>query len=182
MTTHPLTIYLNDCRSRRGTGATTPETSLYPPLETLLNAVGHGLKPRVHCFMSLKNQGAGMPDGGLFTPEQIARGVDQPPPGQQPTRGVIECKKPKDDVLALADTKQVSDYWSKYNQVLVTNYWEFLLLGRDEHGHPVGTSTIDLPTPRRSSGSGPPIQPRPPPRTATVCSTSSRAACAARPR
>ena len=123
-----------------------------------------------------------MPDDGPFTPEQIARGVDQPPPGQQPTRGVIECKKPKDDVLAIADTKQVSDYWSKYNQVLVTNYWEFLLLGRDKHGHPVGTSTIDLPTPRRSSGSGPPIQPRPPPRTATVCSTSSRAACAARPR
>jgi hypothetical protein len=47
MTTHPLASYLNDCRSRRGTGATTRETSLYPPLEALLNAAGHTLKPRV---------------------------------------------------------------------------------------------------------------------------------------
>src|SRR5207245_376995 len=28
ITTHPLAVYLNDCRSRRGTGATTAETSL----------------------------------------------------------------------------------------------------------------------------------------------------------
>jgi hypothetical protein len=68
MTTHPLAFYLNECRSRRSTGATTPETSLYGPLETLLNAVGHRLKPRVRCFMSLKNHGARTPDGGLFTP------------------------------------------------------------------------------------------------------------------
>jgi hypothetical protein len=137
MTTHPLATYLNDCRSRRGTGATTAETSLYPPLEALLNVVGHGLKPRVRCFMSLTNQGAGLLDGGLFTPEQIARGAEEPPPGQAPSRGVIECKKPKDEVPAIANTQQVSDYWDRYNQVLVTNYREFLLLGRDEHGKPV---------------------------------------------
>jgi len=137
MTTHPLATYLNDCRSRRGTGATTPETSLYSPLEALLNAAGHALKPRVHCFMSLKNQGAGLPDGGLFTPDQIARGADEPPAGQAPGRGVIECKPPKADVLAVADTTQVSDYWDRYSQVLVTNYREFLLLGRDDHGKPV---------------------------------------------
>src|SRR5260370_38520461 len=136
MTTHPLALYLNECRSRRSTGATTPETSLYGPLETLLNAVGHGLKPRVRCFMSLKNQGAGMPDGGLFTPDQMTRGTDEPPAGQPPNRGVIECKRPKDDVIAIADTTQVSDYWNRYNQVLVTNYREFLLLGRDDHGNP----------------------------------------------
>ena len=137
MTTHPLAIYLNDCRSRRGTGATTAETSLYPPLEALLNAAGHALKPRVRCFMSLKNQGAGLPDGGLFTPDQIPRGTEELPAGQTPSRGVIECKKPKDDVLAVAATEQVSDYWDRYNQVLVTNYREFLLLGRDDLGKPV---------------------------------------------
>src|SRR5262249_51735484 len=137
MTTHPLAIYLSDCRSRRATGATTAETSLYPPLEALLNAAGHALKPRVHCFMSLKDQGAGLPDGGLFTPDQISRDATQPPAGQTPSRGVIECKKPKDDVLAIADTQQVSKYWDRYNQVLVTNYWEFLLLGRDDRGRPV---------------------------------------------
>jgi hypothetical protein len=87
--------------------------------------------------MSLKNQGAGMPDGGLFTPDQIARGTDEPPPGQAPSRGVIECKKPKEKVVDVAETEQVSNYWDRYNQVLVTNYREFLLLGRDDHGRPV---------------------------------------------
>jgi hypothetical protein len=137
MSTHPLALYLGDCRARRGTGATTPETSLYPPLEALLTAVGHKLKPRVRCFMSLRNQGAGMPDGGLFTPDQIARGASEPPEGQNPSRGVIECKPPKDDVLAIADTRQVSTYWNRYNQVLVTNYREFVLIGRDDRGLPV---------------------------------------------
>jgi hypothetical protein len=87
--------------------------------------------------MNLKNQGAGMPDGGLFTPDQIAKGSAEPPPGQPPSRGVIECKPPKDDVIEIAQTEQVSDYWSRYNQVLVTNYREFLLIGRDAQGRPV---------------------------------------------
>jgi hypothetical protein len=73
---------LTDCRSRHATGATTKETSLYPPLEALLNAAGNNLKPRARCFMGLKNQGAGMPDGGLFTPDQIMRGAEEPPAGQ----------------------------------------------------------------------------------------------------
>jgi hypothetical protein len=137
MTPHPLANYLNDCRSCRGTGATTGETSLYPPLEALFNAAGQTLKPRVRCFMSLKNQGAGLPDGGLFTPDQIPRGTDELPAGQTPSRGVIECKKPKEDVLAIAETEQVSGYRDRYNQVLVTNYREFLLIGRDDHGKPV---------------------------------------------
>jgi hypothetical protein len=91
----------------------TPETSLYPPLETLLNTAGHTLKPRVRCFMGLQEQGAGMPDGGLFTPDQIARGATKPPEGQPHARGVIECKPPKQDVLDIADTKQVTTYWNK---------------------------------------------------------------------
>lgn len=52
MPIHPLATYLSDCRDRRATGATTPETSLYLPLETLLNAASAAakLKPRVVCF------------------------------------------------------------------------------------------------------------------------------------
>jgi hypothetical protein len=38
MPTHPLADCLADCRARRGTGAVTPESSLYPPLEHLLKA------------------------------------------------------------------------------------------------------------------------------------------------
>jgi hypothetical protein len=108
MTTHPLAIYLTECRSRRRTGATTPETSLYSPLETLLNTVGHTLKPRVRCFMSLKNQGAGMPDGGLFTPDQITRGTDDPPAGQPPNRGVIPFKDWWPDVRSRAQVSHPS--------------------------------------------------------------------------
>jgi len=137
MAAHVLANYLIDCRNRRGTGATTPETSLYSPLEDLLSAAGAKLVPRVHCFMNLKNQGAGMPDGGLFTKDQIPRGAEAPRDGQSPARGVIECKPPKVDVLEIADTRQVSDYWEHYNQVLVTNYREFVLIGRDEAGQPV---------------------------------------------
>lgn len=75
-----------------------------------------------------------MPDGGLFTPDQILRGADEPPPGQVPARGAIECKKPKDKLLDVVDSPQVSRYWDRFNQVLVTNYREFLLVGRDESG------------------------------------------------
>ena len=82
MTNHPLAIYLEDCLARRKTGATTPETSLYNPLETLLNAVGSKLKkPRVRCFMNLKDQDAGLPDGGLFTPDQFEKGNEETPTG-----------------------------------------------------------------------------------------------------
>ena len=35
-----LTAYLEDCLSRYKTGAITPESSLYSPLESLLNVVG----------------------------------------------------------------------------------------------------------------------------------------------
>jgi hypothetical protein len=40
MHNHPLVDYLTDCRSRHRTGAVTPETSYYGPLETLLSAAG----------------------------------------------------------------------------------------------------------------------------------------------
>jgi hypothetical protein len=131
---HPVETYLRDCHAHRGVGALTPETSLYAPLAVLLTAVGHTLKPRVRCFMSLRIQDGNMPDGGLFTQDQIRRGSDEPPAGQAPARGVIECKRPRDEVLAVADSPQVSRYWDRHEQVLVTNYREFLLLGRDHNG------------------------------------------------
>ena len=138
MPIHPLATYLEECRARYKTGADTPETSLYNPLETLLNEVGHKLKkPRVHCFMNLKNQDGDMPDGGLFTPDQFPRGEDEPMPGRKPSHGVIECKKPADDIDLTANSDQVSRYWKHFNQVLVTNYREFVLIGRDDKGNSV---------------------------------------------
>ena len=89
---HPLETYLRDLRDIRSTGAAVKETSYYPPLANLLNAVGQSLKPRVRCVINLKNQGAGLPDGGLFTPDQLQKGGDEPLDGQKPGRGAIECK------------------------------------------------------------------------------------------
>ena len=52
-------------------GGGVAETSGYAALANLLNEVGGGLKPKVRCFMNLKNRGAGLPDGGLFTADQL---------------------------------------------------------------------------------------------------------------
>jgi hypothetical protein len=68
---HALETYLRDLSDIRSTGAAVKETSYYPPLANLLNTVGQTLKPRVRCVINLKNQGAGMPDGGLFTLEGV---------------------------------------------------------------------------------------------------------------
>ena len=103
MSAHPLERYLAACRVAHATRAATPETAYYPAFQSLLDSAGGGLKPRVHCVMGLKDQGAGMPDGGFFTPYQFARGEDfRLKPGQVagPSRGVVECLPPKADVLA----------------------------------------------------------------------------------
>ncbi len=88
----PLEQYLRDVSGNRSTGAATDETAHYTPLANLLNAVGDGLKPRVRCVMGLKDQGAGMPGGGLFTPDQYQRGADQPLPGKLPADGSVALK------------------------------------------------------------------------------------------
>lgn len=131
MSTHALEKYLTGCSQIYATGAATEETAYYPVLKSLLDSAGGGIRPRVLCVMGMKNQGAGFPDGGLFTSNQFVTGADKPKAGQIPSRGVIECKSPKEDVLKIADTKQVTGYWERYNQVLVTNYREFLLVGRE---------------------------------------------------
>ncbi len=141
---HPLQTYLSELHDIRSTGAAVKETSYYPPLANLFNAVGQTIKPRVRCVINLKNQGAGMPDGGLFTPDKLQRGADVPLDGQPPARGAIECKSTKEDAWIIADTEQVSNYWKKYRQGLVTNYRDFVLIGQDADGHPVTLETYRL--------------------------------------
>ncbi|HEV3261863.1 MAG TPA: hypothetical protein VG013_33745 [Gemmataceae bacterium] len=41
----------------------------------------------------------------------------------------------------VADGEQVSRYWGKYRQVLVTNYRDFVLVGQDPEGRPVKLET-----------------------------------------
>jgi hypothetical protein len=138
-----LETYLRELREIRSSGAAVKETSFYGPLANLLNEVGKTLKPRVRCIISLKNQGAGLPDGGLFTLDQLQAGSD-PLPGQVPGRGVIEVKGTGDDVMAVADSEQVVRYWERYRQVFVTNYRDFVLVGRDADGRRVTLETYRL--------------------------------------
>jgi len=141
----PVETYFKDLHEIRATGAGVPETSYYGALERLLNEVGKKLKPKVRCVLSLRNRGAGLPDGGLFTAYQFRRRADaEPLPGQKPERGAIEVKPTSDDAWVVADSRQVTRYWNEYRQVLVTNYRDFVLVGRDDRGKPVKLETIRL--------------------------------------
>ncbi len=140
-----LETYLRELRDIRSTGSGVKETSYYPALSNLFNEVGKRLKPRVRCIINLANRGAGLPDGGLFTAEQFQKPSDaEPLPGQPPARGVIEVKPAKDDAWTTADGEQVSRYWGKYRQVLVTNYRDFVLVGQDAEGKPAKLESFRL--------------------------------------
>jgi hypothetical protein len=140
---HPLETYLRELREIRSTGSALQETSYYPALANLLNTVGQSLKPRVRCVINLRNQGAGLPDGGLFTADQLQWRIDEPLDGQPPGRSAIECKGTRDDAVVTAAGDQLTRYWQKYRQVLVSNYRDFVLVGADEAtGRPIKRETL----------------------------------------
>ena len=133
----PLETYLRELRDIRSSGAGVKETSYYPALSNLLNEVGRTLQPKVRCIINLKNRGAGIPDGGLFTADQFHKASGQDPiPGQIPSRGAIEVKGPDADAWSVADGEQIERYLKRYGQVLVTNYRDFILVGQDAEGQP----------------------------------------------
>ena len=140
-----LTEYLIALKTIRATGAGVTETSYYPALSNLFNAVGKTLKPKVRCIININNQGAGIPDGGLFTAEQFQRQADvSPKGGQLPARGAIEAKGTKPNVKAIATSKQVKGYLNKYGIVIVTNLREFLIVERGPMGEPVEREAFAL--------------------------------------
>ena len=59
-------------------------------------------------------------------------------------RGVIEIKPPNEDAWAIASGEQVSRYWGKYGLVLVTNYRDFVLIGKDSQGRSEKLETYRL--------------------------------------
>src|ERR1019366_3075171 len=126
---------LTELRETRDSAAAPRETSGYGTLAKLLEAVGHSLKPKVHCIIQLKNSGAGLPDGGLFTPDQLKNADEEAPlRGLNPARGVIEVKAASEELANIAPTEQVKEYLAHYGQVLLTNYRDFLLLKRGPGG------------------------------------------------
>jgi hypothetical protein len=116
----------------RGTGGATKETSYYSALENLLNQFGHTLRPMVICNGQLRNEGAGNPDFGLYTKNQIQGG--EPRKGQMPERGVVEVKGLVDKTWQTAKSAQATKYFNLYRLVLITNYREFRLIGEDTEG------------------------------------------------
>jgi len=141
----PLETYLASLREIRSSGEAVDETSYYVPLANLFNEIGKSLKPKVHCVLQLKNRGAGSPDGGLFTEDQFKkRKAEEKSLPQNPARGVVEIKATSQDAWVTADGEQVSRYWTKYRQVLVTNYRDFVFLGQDHAGKPLKLETYRL--------------------------------------
>ncbi|MEA5471883.1 type ISP restriction/modification enzyme [Spirulina sp. 06S082] len=133
-----VATYLNDLSEIYQSGAGVKETSYYGCLENLLNAVGKTLKPKVRCIIQLKNRGAGFPDGGLFAANQFRKSSGEKPFEEIfPERGVMEIKGTNKEILDIAQSEQVDRYWQKYGQVLVTNYRDFFLIGRDRNGNKV---------------------------------------------
>jgi hypothetical protein len=132
----PVEAYFTTLRDIHASGAGVAETSYYPALQALLTLVGAGLKPKVTAIINLRNTGAGIPDGGLFTAPQLKGwepGADTLF-GQIPGRGAIEVKSPAEDALATAEGEQVARYVERYGLVLVTNLRDFVLVGRSADG------------------------------------------------
>ena len=120
--------YLADLRAIRSTGSATAETSFYPPLDRLFNAAGHKLKPPILFSTQLRNQGAGMPDGGFFPQPSRKRRNSEPPILQNPERGVAEIKPADYNLDTLTNEPQTTRYLKQYGLVLITNLREFRLL------------------------------------------------------
>lgn len=105
-----LSQYFKDLRDIYNTGSSVKETSYYGAFESMANAYGKELKPKVKCVINLQNKGAGIPDAGFFTSSQFQRGEDKPRDGQIPERGCAEIKSTKDDVLKIAESEQVAKF------------------------------------------------------------------------
>ncbi len=130
-----LPDYLEEIARIRATRAGTGEISYYGALTGALNAAGEQLKPRVFCVPNLRNRGSGFPDMGLFV---VARGQapeDWPEAGA-PERGVVEVDDIPAELSVKSGSAQVRRYLAAYGLALVTNYRDFVLLGRDAKGQP----------------------------------------------
>ncbi|MGI9057426.1 MAG: type ISP restriction/modification enzyme [Ktedonobacteraceae bacterium] len=142
---HPVETYLRELLDIHRSGEAVKETSYYGPLSNLFNEIGKTLKPKVSCIINIKNRGAGIPDGGLFTAEQLQKVTDtEPHKGLVPARGVIEIKGTSEDVQRTARSEQVLRYLQRYGQVLITNYRDFILLSQSSANKPLILETYHL--------------------------------------
>ena len=64
---------------------------------------------------------------------------------------MVEVKAAGDDAWLTAESGQVSRYWNRYRQVLVTNTRDFVLVGEDASGRPAKLETFGWPKMRKRS-------------------------------
>ncbi len=141
----PVERYLTELALVRNAGAGVAELSGYPALKRLLDEVGEKVKPKVRTIMSLRNLGEGLPDGGLFTAAQFrGRGATEPKDPTRPDVAAIEVKGTSEDINTTIASDQVNKYLVRYGQVLVTNYFRFVLMVQDRHGGAKKADEFDL--------------------------------------
>lgn len=120
---------LSRMRQIRG-GQSTSETSLYGPLESMLNEIYEELGLDAICN-SQPGTGSMHPDYGVFRKSTCDSELAS---GSGPEFAVIEMKGPSEDVRKVAKEKQVRKYLSKHGVVVISNYREFLLIVEDKDG------------------------------------------------
>ncbi len=134
---HPAEAYFTNLHQSLGVGV--PETSGYPALANLLNAVGESLKPKITAVIHPANNGAGIPDGALFSAKELKKHGHEANTlfGKlKPERGVIEVKPLDKDLSSFEFSPQVLNYLESYGQILLTNYRSFATWSW-ENGKPV---------------------------------------------
>lgn len=146
---HPAEAYFTNLHQSLGVGV--PETSGYPALANLLNAVGESLKPKITAVIHPANNGAGIPDGALFSAKELKKHGHEANTlfGKlKPERGVIEVKPLDKDLSSFESSPQVLNYLESYGQILLTNYrsfatwsWENGKPVRGEHYHFAASET-----------------------------------------
>src|SRR5579885_601389 len=92
------------------------ERSYYPALDSLFNAVGVTLTPKVVAIHDIANQGAGHPDYAI----QVEQTKD--------IRAAVEVKPTSDEVEEIMQSSQVKRYLGRYSLTLVTNLRDFALV------------------------------------------------------
>ena len=68
---NPAEAYFTQLHASLGVGVR--ETSGYPALANLLNAVGESLKPKITAVIHPANNGVGIPDGALFSAKELKK-------------------------------------------------------------------------------------------------------------
>ena len=128
--TNPILTFFTDVRDTHASGVGVKETSYYPALANLFNALGKTLKPRVRCIVHPHSIGAGLPDGALITADQKSQLL--------PTRSLKDSylsrrhrsKASKRRCPCDRQKRAGSKYIDKYGLVLVTTLRQFVIVVR----------------------------------------------------